>query len=141
MSAPSGSLMVADTHALLWYLLDPELLSAVARDAFECAVDSRSGILVSAVTLIELVYISEKRSDSIDSATLRDVLAVLDEADSPVDVAPVTTEVTRRIASIERSHVRDPFDRAIVATAQAAGTQLITKDRLLTEHFADLCPW
>jgi PIN domain nuclease of toxin-antitoxin system len=61
--------MVADTHALLWYLLDPELLSAVARDAFECAVDSRSGILVSAVTLIELVYISEKRSDSIDSAT------------------------------------------------------------------------
>lgn len=55
--------MVADTHALLWYLLDPELLSAVARDAFECAVDSRSGILVSAVTLIELVYISEKRSE------------------------------------------------------------------------------
>jgi len=28
-----------------------------------------------------------------------------------------------------------------VATAQAAGTQLITKDRLLTEHFADLCLW
>ena len=87
--------MVADTHALLWYLLDPELLSPVARDAFN----------------------------------------------APSDVAPVTTEVIRRITSIDRSHVRDPFDRAIVATAQAAGTRLITKDRWLTEHFAGLCLW
>lgn len=61
--------------------------------------------------------------------------------DSPIEVKPVTTEVARRMVSIDRRHVRDPFDRAIVATAQVTAARLVTRDRLLTEHFADLCVW
>ncbi len=141
MTAPQGPAVVADTHALLWYLADPELLSPMAREVLEGAADTDRRILISPVTLIELVYLAEKRSDSIDRETLRDVLAAMDAADSPIEVKPVTTEVARRMALVDRRHVRDPFDRAIVATAQVATAQLVTRDRLLTEHFADLCVW
>ena len=47
----------------------------------------------------------------------------------------MTVDVAHHMVSVNRSQVRDPFDRAIVATAQAMGLPLLTKDGTLTRHF------
>lgn len=108
--------MLADTHALVWYLTDPGQLSPRAHELFADA-DRGRAVTIASVTLVELVYIAEKRRDSIDP------------------------EVVRRLMAVDRVRVRDPFDRTIVATAQALGTPLLTKDRLLRSEFPDLCVW
>ncbi|MGH3784957.1 MAG: type II toxin-antitoxin system VapC family toxin [Pseudonocardiaceae bacterium] len=133
--------VLADTHALIWYLTDPEMLSPTAVHVLDGGAEPSRRIVVSAVSLIELVYVAEKRSDSIDGDTRRELCDVLVAPDSPFVLAPVTVDVANRMALIDRRHVRDPFDRAIIATAQASGLRLVTKDGLLTEHFPDLCLW
>lgn len=84
-------------------------------------------VTVASMTLVELVYISEKRRDGIDPAVVGEVLDVLDSDASPITIAPVTPDVVRQLMSIDRSRVRDPFDRTILATALALGVPLLTK--------------
>ena len=139
----SGSVrsVVADTHALLWYLTAPEMLSSTSREALENVVAAGGAIAVSAVSLIELVYVAEKRTDSIDAETLGSILEAVREPDSPISLLPLSVEVARAMVEIPRSHVRDPFDRAIVATALANGLRLVTRDGVLTRYFPELCLW
>lgn len=133
--------VVADTHALLWYLTAPEMLSFASRDALEDVVVAGGSIGVSAVSLIELVYVAEKRRDSIDAETLGAILDVARESSSPISLLPLSVEVARAVIEIPREHVRDPFDRTIVATAQANGVRLVTRDAVLMRHFPELCLW
>ena len=52
--------MVADTHALVWYLLDQPRLSADALAALEQAVSSGDLIHLSAISIVEIVYLVER---------------------------------------------------------------------------------
>ncbi len=136
-----GSSVLADTHVLVWYATAPSMLSTTALRILEDAVAADQPIVIAAVSLIELVYIAEKRSDSIDAETLRELLASIQASGSPIAVAPMTVDVARHMISVTRTQVRDPFDRAIVATAQAMGLPLLTRDSTLTRHFPKLCIW
>jgi PIN domain nuclease of toxin-antitoxin system len=51
---------VADTHAALWYLFGDPRLSASAKSAFDAATSSRRKILLSVISLAEVVYLVEK---------------------------------------------------------------------------------
>ncbi len=113
--------VVADTHVLLWYLTAPEMLSSTSRNALEDVVAAGGAISVSAVSLIELVYVAEKRTDSIDAETLGSILDVVQESSSPISLLQLSVGVARAMVEIPRGQVRDPFDRAIVATARANG--------------------
>lgn len=135
------SSVVADTHVLIWYTTAPSMLAATALQVLEAAVAADQPIVLAAVSLIELVYVAEKRSDSIDPETLRDLLSSIQASDSPLAVAPMTVDVAHHLAAVSRAKVRDPFDRAIVATAQTLGLPLLTKDSTLTRNFPTLCVW
>ena len=135
------SSVVADTHVLIWYTTAPSMLSATALQTLEDAVAAGQPIVLAAVSLIELVYVAEKRSDSIDAETLRELLSSIQASDSPLAIAPMTVDVAHHMASVSRAQVRDPFDRAIVATAQTLGLPLLTRDSTLTRHFPTLCVW
>ncbi len=52
--------VVADTHSLVWYLVDPARLSAAAGAALDGAVNAGETIYVSSISLVELVYLVEK---------------------------------------------------------------------------------
>ena len=54
------SAVVADTHALVWYLFEPDKLSATAASALGAAIKSNEGIHISAIGLVELCYPTEK---------------------------------------------------------------------------------
>jgi PIN domain nuclease of toxin-antitoxin system len=44
--------IVADTHAIIWYLVEPERLSQVALDALERAIAAGSPVYISSISLI-----------------------------------------------------------------------------------------
>ena len=51
---------VADTHAVIWYLFADKRLSSHAKTIIENASKAGNQIGVSAITLIEMVYLVEK---------------------------------------------------------------------------------
>ncbi len=51
---------VADTHAALWYVLKNPLLSATARTFIEDAAAAGNDIVLSPISLAEIVYLIEK---------------------------------------------------------------------------------
>lgn len=51
---------VANTHAALWYLSGDSRLSVQVKSTFEAAGKSRQKILLSVISLAELVYLVEK---------------------------------------------------------------------------------
>lgn len=52
--------IVVDTHAIVWYLVEPDRLSQPASDAFDQAAATGAAIYVSAISLVEIVYLVEK---------------------------------------------------------------------------------
>jgi len=119
------SAVVADTHALVWYLADPPRLSRPAAEALRQA--AAAGIYSSAVTVVEPVYLVEK-------ARLPETLLarVMEEVRTPgatLRVVPVDLEVVDALRSIPRAEVPDLPDRVIAATALTLGLPLVSRDR------------
>lgn len=127
---PTGPLVI-DTHAFIWYLQASAQLSVSARGAMDEATAAGLPLLVSAASVVELVYLTEK--GTLGSADLRAFLHVLDDAESSFGVAPVDGAVARRVVDVVRRTVADPFDRMIAATALALRLQLVTRDRKLAQ--------
>jgi PIN domain nuclease of toxin-antitoxin system len=51
---------VADTHAVIWYLYNDKRLSPAASQFFDNAVQQGQQIGVASISLMEIVYLSEK---------------------------------------------------------------------------------
>ncbi|MXW23280.1 MAG: type II toxin-antitoxin system VapC family toxin, partial [Chloroflexi bacterium] len=60
---------VADTHTAIWYLFGSDALSEIAKQTIEEAAKDGFNVGVSALSLAEIVYLSEKQR--ISSETLR----------------------------------------------------------------------
>jgi PIN domain nuclease of toxin-antitoxin system len=107
-----------DTHAFLWWLDDPRLLSKAARKAIG---DGKSTVYVSAAVVWE---ISIKRA--------------LGKLDAPDDLEgamtanhflplPVTIPHALAVATLPDHH-RDPFDRLLIAQAMNEGFTLVSRN-------------
>jgi PIN domain nuclease of toxin-antitoxin system len=125
----SATAVVADTQVLIWYVLDPERLSATAVAALEAATAAEEPICVSAHSLVELVYAVEKPTNPITEDDRQAMLAELALEASPFEVVPVTAEMANRVAQVPRTDNADPADRIIVATAETLGVPLVSSDR------------
>jgi PIN domain nuclease of toxin-antitoxin system len=118
------SAVVADTHVLVWFLLEPARLSASADAALDGAVSS--GIYISAITIVELVYLVEK--GRLPAAVLDRLMADLAAPASAIRVAPVGLETARALSRVSRTDVPDMPDRIIAATALELGLPLVSRD-------------
>ncbi len=117
--------LVADSHAVVWYAKGSPQLSTRARDVLVEAEDE-GGIVVSAATLIDLWYVTQT-TKAVSAAELDRIRSGL--LDSPgVDLHPLDLAVTDAYVGIERTVLRDPWDRFIVATAVALEVPLVTRD-------------
>ena len=52
--------VVADTHAIIWYIFADPSLSAQARDALRAANQGPDAIYVPSICLVEAIYLAEK---------------------------------------------------------------------------------
>lgn len=87
--------------------------------------------MISAVTVVELIYLVEKGAFS--QANVEAFNEILDAADSGFEVVPIDGSVARAVSRGPRTAVADPFDRMIAATALARAVPLVTYDRRLRQ--------
>lgn len=120
------SAVVADTHALVWYLLDQRRLSPGALRALDQAAEGGAEVVISAVTIVELVYLVEK--GRLPEVLLDRVYEQLGLADAALVVAPLDEQVASALRRVPRSEVPDMPDRIIAATALHLGVPLVSRD-------------
>jgi len=119
--------VVADTHALIWYLDAPQELSSAALAALDAAANtSGEHVFISVITLIEIQYLTEKGRLKPD--VLVRIEQELDELDPIVVTVALDRMIAKTMASIARDLVPDMPDRIIAATARALGLPLVTRD-------------
>lgn len=117
---------VADTHALVWYLLADARLSARARRAFDDAVASGDTIGVPSICLVEIIYLVDK--GRVPSAALDTLVAQLETRTSVLEMIPLDQATALSVRRVKRAQVPDMPDRIIAATALRLRLSLISRD-------------
>lgn len=116
--------VLLDTHALLWWLDGDRKLPRRVRELLS---DAKTTVLVSAASVWEIT--TKARIGKLPGA-----LAVA--ADVPACIAgqgfsrlSISVEHAQRAGSLPGPH-RDPFDRMLIAQAQAENLSLVTNERI-----------
>lgn len=112
--------LLLDTHALIYLLEGPERMRTEAREAI---ADPANEVVFSAANVweIEIKAKTGKLSLSVDDA--------LEAARSlPITELPISADHARSAGRLPLHH-RDPFDRILIAQAQAEGLTIVTRDR------------
>lgn len=110
--------LLLDTHALLWALEDSPELGKNARNA---VIDRRNEVFVSAANVWEITI---KRS--LGKLRGPDNLSTAVE-DMGFAQLPITLFHAELAGNLPLHH-KDPFDRMLIAQAQAEGLIIVTKD-------------
>ncbi len=123
--------VVADTHALVWFLEADERLSVRAREVLQQAQqDPDGGLVVSLASRIDLHYL--QRAGRFSPADVRHWWTVTEDPSWNISSVAITDPVVARFDSADLAVLRDPWDRLITATAIDLGLPLVTKDRTIT---------
>lgn len=117
---------VADTHAALWYLYGDPRLSVPAKTAFDTAASSRRKILLSVISLAEVVYLVEK--NRLQKSAYSDLKKALRDPEHVLQEGPVTAEIIDTMLELSRVDIPDMPDRIVAATAVYFGVPTISRD-------------
>jgi PIN domain nuclease of toxin-antitoxin system len=119
--------VLADTHALLWYLENDPRLSPAVDTLLATTEAAGDQIAISSITLAEVTYLSEK--GRLPSNPLNRILAALDHQPTTLVEIPVDRAVVSAMVRIPRAEVPDLPDRLIAATALMLGVPVVSRDR------------
>lgn len=121
---------VTDTHPLVfWASKRSERLGKRARRIFQEVERGKHSIIVPVVVLEETARLVERKVIRL-SVTFRQWAEELDRS-ANFQVQPYTIEIL--LESLSLSAIRDPADRAIVATARHLRFRLITADDVIQD--------
>jgi len=127
---PARSLLLLDTHVLVWLVEGINLLGAKARSVLQKAADQGT-VLVSAITPWEIALLVSKNRLKFN----QDLMPWLQEAlvQSEATIAPLELEIAVASTRLPFEMHADPADRILVATARHLGATLVTADRALLD--------
>jgi len=119
--------LLLDTHVLLWVAGEPERLSA---EALALINDENNKLYFSAASICEVVIKNSlQRPDfKVDPHLLRRGLV-----DNGYLELPISSLHTLNVAHLPSLH-KDPFDRILVAQAEAEGFLLLTGDERVAQY-------
>src|SRR5438067_1088405 len=117
---------VPDTHTALWYLFNDGQLSVAAGDFIDQAAAAGSQMVVSSISLAEIVYLIEK--SRLPGKAYTDLKAALDDPDHVFKEAPFTVEIVDAMRQVPRADVPDMPDRIVAATAVYFGVPVLSRD-------------
>ncbi len=119
--------VLIDTHALFWWFSDATKLS---RRAVSLIASPKNTVLVSAATAWELaIKVNLGKIDALGLVVeLRNHVMEEGFAELPISIEHAAT------AGLLPLHHRDPFDRLLVAQAQAMHLPILSADRVLDEY-------
>ncbi len=118
--------LVADTHAVLWYLAGSPRLSHTAHCALDEALANGHRIYVSAISVVEVLYLWEK--GRIPHEALDLLNGALSAPVAGLAVVPLDATVAAAVGRIPRTEVPEMPDRIIAATALHLSLPLVTRD-------------
>ncbi len=119
-----GPRFLLDTNVLVRWLSEPRKLSRNQARALTDLEANGEPVAISAVTLLELVTAFESGRLK---GRIQDIFDAL-RASSLFEIFPPTIEIASEMASLGPL-LRDPADRAIVATARVHRLTLLTSDQ------------
>jgi PIN domain nuclease of toxin-antitoxin system len=119
--------VVADTHAILWYLYDDARLSPTAGALLDEISAHGDQIAISAIVLVEVVYLIEK--GRIESGAYDRILAALQREDATLVEIPIDQLVVQAMRQVERDDIPDMPDRIVAATGVYLGVPIVSRDR------------
>ena len=113
---------VVDAHTLWWYIMARERLSPAAANIFRLAEQEHASLIVPAIVVAELYYLSEKLGEPLTPSGLLSELAptiglelsVLGQ--DQLELLPLLTEIP------------EMHDRLIAAAAMALDAAIVTRD-------------
>ena len=124
--------VVADSHALIFYLFLPHQLTEQALETLGEAEDT-GGVVVSAATLSDLWYASHKRGPkSLAPGAYESLRRTVLDPETKFEVAAIAGETMEHFDRVPLAELADPFDRFILATAAQLRLPLVTADRAMS---------
>jgi PIN domain nuclease of toxin-antitoxin system len=120
--------LLLDTHALLWWLLNDEALSRVARQAI---ADEENDVFVSAVSAWEIT--TKRRIGKLPSAALVAADVAFAVASEGFAELPVTIRDGQIAGGLPAIH-KDPFDRMLIAQAVNQDLVLVSNEALFNAY-------
>ena len=116
--------LLLDTHVVLWWLDDPELIAAPAREAI---ADGENDVFVSAASAWEVAI-----------KTALGKLRAPEDLEAALEAAgfaalPITARHALSVRDLPDVH-QDPFDRILAAQARVEGLTLVTRDSRLGQY-------
>lgn len=120
--------ILIDTHILIWWESTPERLSSTARRRLEEAQDT---FIISVASLWEMQI-----KLAIGKLTLRLPLAEVvreQQKQNGFEILPITLQHVLALETLPMHH-KDPFDRLLIAQAQAEGLPLLSADAVFDQY-------
>lgn len=117
---------VADTHAIIWYLARDKRLGTEAQAVFANAAMNGDSIAISAITLVEIVYLVER--NRISPVQFSQLMNILDATDSILIEVGLSPAIVRTLTKVDWVQVPDMPDRIIAATGLHLGVPVISRD-------------
>lgn len=124
-------MIVLDTHAWVWFVSNPELLSQKANRTIERAVVDEN-VFISSISAWEVALLTSKKR----------LLLSMEVADwikksemlPFVNFIPVDNSIAVKSVNLPQPFHSDPADRIIIATTISLGASLITKDERILKY-------
>ena len=119
--------LLLDTHAFLWFMAGDARLSGAARRAIEA---SDGEWWLSTASIWEMAIKSSLRRLMLP-AQASDYIA--DKVQRGLQILAIDWPVAAAVEGLPFHH-RDPFDRLIIAQAQAERLDMVTKDKVFRKY-------
>jgi PIN domain nuclease of toxin-antitoxin system len=116
-----------DTHAVIWYLLASARIPNATLELIEGTIAAGKTVGVSTVSVVEIVYLTEKGRIPHQAQT-----ALAGRVSTPaatLGMVAVTYDIARAVERVPREQLPDMPDRIIAATALHLGVPLVSHDR------------
>jgi PIN domain nuclease of toxin-antitoxin system len=128
--------IILDTCALIWWSLDPDLLSVSAKNLCDEMEQKKNG-LVASISLWEIAL--KVKNNKLDlGIDLNVYINTLFRSDV-IQIIPIDVDLWVNSVNLDWDH-RDPADRVVVALADKYQAELITKDTII-KNFYSLTVW
>lgn len=127
----SPQVIILDTHTWVWWVSNPEKLSAPARERIDKAVINKN-IFISSISAWEIAMLTARGRLKL-TMDARDWIAK-SESLPFLRFIPVTNQIALKSVHLPGKLHSDPADRIIVATALIQETTIITADEKILDY-------
>jgi PIN domain nuclease of toxin-antitoxin system len=124
-------LTVLDTHAWVWFVSKPELLSTASRKAIDAAI-LKKAVFISSISAWEVALLVANKSLVLTIPV--DDWITKSERLPFFQFLPMDNSIAIKSANLPNPLHKDPADRIVVATAITIGAPIVTKDEKLLKY-------